>query len=179
MKVSSFLWGIQCNSLTKISTECMSFKQAIFLPPVIICRYVFSGNCIMSVFKYCEKNYIYVVMCVCLCVCMYQCVLQFVCMNVSVLYCLCVLLYLCLFVCLLVCWRLYALIRRRILNERDFEETNKQTDENPSPHITNSRSNLNIASGLNPITVSIVPGGTSSSSTMGRLSGRGPSHMSR
>ena len=144
-----------------------------------ISRYFFSGNCIMSVFKYCEKNYIYVVMCVCLCVCIYQCVLQFVCMNVSVLYCLCMVLYLCLFVCLLVCWRLYALIRRRILNERDFEETNKQTDENPTPNIINSRSNLNIASGLNPITVSIVQGGTSSSSTMGRLSGRGPSHMSR
>ena len=30
MKVSSFLWGIQCNFLTKISTECMSFKVAIF-----------------------------------------------------------------------------------------------------------------------------------------------------
>ena len=68
---------------------------------------------------------------------------------------------------------------RRILNETDFEETNKQTDENPSPHIINSKSNLNIASGLNPTTVPIVPGGTSSSSTMGRLSGRDPSHMSR
>ena len=179
MKVSSFLWGIQCNSLTKISTECMSFKLAIFLHPVIICRHVFSGNCIMIFFKYCEKNYIYVVMCVCLCGCMYQCVLQFVCMNVSVLYCLSIVLYLCLFVSLLVCWRLYALIRRRILNERDFEETNNQTDENPSPHIINTKSNLNIASGLYPTTVPIVPGGTSSSSTMGKLSGRGPSHMSR
>ena len=132
----------------------------------------------MSVFKYWGKNYTYIVMCVFLCVCMYQCVLQFVCMNVSVLYCLCIVLYLCLFVCLLVCWRLYALVRRRILNEKDFEATNKQTDENPSPHITNSKSNLNIASGLNPTTVPIVPGGNSSSSTIGRLSGRGPSHMS-
>ena len=50
MKVSSFLWGIQCNSLTKISTECMSFKLAIFLHPVIICRHVFSGNCIINFF---------------------------------------------------------------------------------------------------------------------------------
>ena len=132
----------------------------------------------MNVFKYWEKNYTYVVMCVFLCICMYQCVLQFVFMNVSVLYCLCIALYLCLFVCLLVCWRLYALVRRHILNEKDFEATNKQTDENPSPHITYSKSNLNIASGLNPTTVPIVPGGTSSSSTIGRLSGRGPSHMS-
>ena len=61
--------------------------------------------------------------------------------------------------------------------ERDFEATNNHPDENPSPHVTNSKSNLNIASGLNPTTVTIVLGGTSSSSTMGRLSGRGPSHM--
>ena len=87
---------------------------------------------------------------------MYQCVLQFVCMKVSVLYCLCIVLYLCLFVCLMEFWRLYALVRRRILNERDFEATNNQTDENPSPHITNSKSSLNIASGINPTTVPII-----------------------
>ena len=128
----------------------------------------------MSVFKYRFFFYTEIVMCVFLCVCMYQCVFQFVCMNVSELYCLCIVLYLCLFACLLVCWRLYSRVRRRILNERDFEVTNNQTDENPSPHITNSKSNLNIASGQNPTTVPIVPGGTSSSSTMGRLSGRAP-----
>ena len=68
--------------------------------PVSICRYVFPGNCVMSVFKswgklhlrskVCVFEYLYVTMCACcsLCVRVCVCVVLFVCTSVFVFVCL-------------------------------------------------------------------------------------------
>ena len=156
-KVFSSPWGICCNLyysnrnwITHKNIHrmyCHSNCQVSH--PVSICQYIFAGNCVMSVFKswgklhlhskVCVFEYLYVSMCACCSLCV----------RVCVLFCLCVLLCLCLFVCKLVCWRLYALVRTRILDEWDFEATNIQTDVNPSAHITNTNSNLNVTSTLN------------------------------
>ena len=70
-----------------------------FLQPVSISRLFFSGNCIMSVFKYWGKNYTYIVMYVGLCVFMYHCVCDAVCVYE----CECVVLFVCSSVFVFVC----------------------------------------------------------------------------